>query len=82
VDVPLTPQMKGERALGLYLSGVSKEDEQKERNEILSTTLDDLTALGQLVEDVINQDFFCVIGNESTIEKEKDLFVTVKTLNQ
>jgi len=82
VDVPMTPQMKGERALGLYLSNVSKEDEQKERDEILSTTQNDLTSLGQLIEDVIGQDYFCVIGNESTIEDEKDMFVTIKTLNQ
>ncbi|MCF8018090.1 MAG: insulinase family protein [Vallitaleaceae bacterium] len=82
VDVPLTPQMKGDRALGLYMSGVSKEDEQRERDEILSTTLEDLTALGQLIEDIIGQDYFCVIGNESMIEEEKHLFITVKTLNQ
>ncbi|MDF1617064.1 insulinase family protein [Petrocella sp. FN5] len=81
VDVPLTPQMKGERALGLYLANVTVEDEQRERDEILTTTLEDLRALGQLIEKVIRQDYYCVIGNENTVEEEKDMFVTLKTLN-
>jgi Zn-dependent M16 (insulinase) family peptidase len=74
LDTPLTPKMKGERALGLHLSKISHVDIQRERDEILSTRLEDLTALSHLVQKVIDQKYLCVIGNEVVIDSESETF--------
>lgn len=79
-DIPLTPQGMGERAIGLYLAGVSYEEEQQLRDEVLTTSNSDIVALAEIVEKLIAQNNICVIGNESKIEEDKDILIEVKSL--
>ncbi|MFX0549805.1 insulinase family protein [Hathewaya histolytica] len=74
LDSPLTPAMKGERAISNYFRGVTYEDIQKEREEVLSTTSQDIRILSKIFDDVMKQNFYAVIGNESKIKSEKDIF--------
>ncbi len=74
LDTPLTPQMKGERSETNYFSGITQEDIQKERDEILSTTSEDIKALTTLAADVLKNQYICVLGSESKIKQHKDLF--------
>jgi Zn-dependent M16 (insulinase) family peptidase len=74
LDQPLTPSMENDKMLALYLSGVTNEDLQRERDEVLSTTVNDINNLADLVKDVMTDDNVCVIGNESKIESEKERF--------
>lgn len=46
LDAPLTPSVKGSRGLSAYLSGVTEEMMQTERDQILGATKEDIRALG------------------------------------
>jgi Zn-dependent M16 (insulinase) family peptidase len=80
LDMPMTPYAMGARSFSCYMSGITEEDIQKERNEIIETTKEKLTSLSPLVETVLKQKNICAIGNEEKIESEKQLFSTVKQL--
>lgn len=80
LDSPLTPQTKGARSLSMLLSGLTYEDLKKERDDIINVTQEDIRALNKLVHAVLDQGNICVLGNESKIEEEKDLFYEAKNL--
>ena len=80
LDTPLTPQTKGSRSLNMLLSGVTYEDLKKERDEIINITQEDIRSLYRLVQAVLDEGNICVIGNESKIEEDRDLFKEVKNL--
>ena len=77
LDQPMTPAIKGERSMNLYMNKVSADMIREERNQILDATADDIRALYRVAEAVLKADQLCVIGGEETIEKEKDVFETV-----
>ena len=80
IDRPMTPSMKGDRSMNLYMNRVSKEMIQKERMEILGATQEDMRELAESVEAVLKCDQICVIGNEEKIEAQKELFGEVRDL--
>ena len=80
LDTPLTPQGKGRRSLAMYLAGITEEDLQRERDEVLNVTEEDIRVLHRLVSEVLKAGNICVIGNETKVEENKDLFKTVKSL--
>jgi len=73
-DRPLTPSMRGERAVSDILRALPHETLQKERDEILGATPADLQALAPLVEGVLRQNLLCVYGNEALLTENKALF--------
>jgi len=74
LDVPLTSSMRAERAIEMYFSKVTYDMIRKERQEVLSTTLEDIKSLSNLMESVMKQNYITVLGNEGNITKNKDLF--------
>jgi len=74
LDTPLTPSMKGEKAISMYIRNISKEDRLRERQEVLQTTVEDIKAFKTLVEDVIKKNFFVVLGNDAKIKENQQLF--------
>lgn len=80
VDTPLTPMMKGSRSLNAYLCGVSHADIQKDRDEILNTTKEDIRKTAIIVDSVISENNLCVIGNEKKVADNKEMFYNVKPL--
>ncbi len=80
MDTPLTPQAKGALSMGAWFSGITEEMMQSERDEILSAGPEQIRALAQAVEAVIQQEQICVIGSEGAIEKQKDVFAAVRYL--
>ncbi|MHB8129045.1 MAG: insulinase family protein [Mobilitalea sp.] len=80
MDTPLTPQSNGKRSLSMYLAGISEADLQKERDEVLNVTIEDIRALHKIVKAVFEAGNICVIGNEGKIVQNKDLFKEVKSL--
>ncbi|MCR4923810.1 MAG: insulinase family protein [Lachnospiraceae bacterium] len=80
MDLPLTPSMKGVRAMSLYLSEESYEGLQKERDQVLSCNKEDIRALAPYVRAIVDSDHICVIGGEETIEENKELFDKVENL--
>lgn len=72
MDTPLTPQMKGEKAMASFMSGMTNEMAQDERDEVLGTTIESLRSLGEIIEKLLAQNYRCVIGNEQKLEEEKE----------
>jgi Zn-dependent M16 (insulinase) family peptidase len=81
-DRPLNPDQKGYVAVQRYLKGDTLAMLQKERDEILATTVEDLKGFAPLVEKVMAQDMLCVVGNEKKIADEKELFKKILPLRQ
>ena len=80
MDTPLNPNAKGNRSFNAYMTETTFEDIQKERDEILNVTSDDIRALGDIVESVVKQNYMCVVGNEEKILENRELFDTVKSM--
>lgn len=74
LDTPLTPRMRGDAAIQMYLRSVNYEDRQKSRSQTLDVTLDDIHKLADLIDACMNENIFCVFGNDDKINSEKDLF--------
>ena len=70
----MTPSTKGERSMNLYMNKVDSSIIYKERNEILDATAEDIRNLADIVEAVLSDNCFCVVGNEEKIEEQKALF--------
>ena len=80
LDTPMNPEAKGSRSLSAYLEGITYEQIQKERNEILNAQPEDIRRLADLVEAVLKKDSICVIGNENIIKESAGLFENVEKL--
>lgn len=80
LDTPMNPEAKGSRSLSAYLEGITYEQIQKERNEILNAQPEDIRRLADLVEAVLKKDSICVIGNENMIKESAELFENVEKL--
>lgn len=80
LDTPMNPEAKGSRSLSAYLEGITYEQIQKERDEILNAQPEDIRRLADLVEAVLKKDSICVIGNENMIKESAGLFENVEKL--
>lgn len=81
MDVPLTPNMNGSRSLTGYLSGITEEELQKERDQVLNCSLEDIRSLAPVMRAVADSSNLCVIGNERHLTDEKELFAVLKPLS-
>lgn len=80
MDTPNPPSIRGARGLSAYLSGVDQEMMQKERDQVLDATKEDIRALAPIVKAVLSTGSLCVIGNEEKIEADRSLFNETKNL--
>lgn len=80
LDTPMNPEAKGSRSLSAYLEGITYEQIQKEKNEILNAQPEDIRRLADLVKAVLKKDSICVIGNENMIKESAGLFENVEKL--
>ncbi len=74
LDTPLTPASRGDKALGMYMRGITKEDRQREREEVLSTNVNEIRSYKKTIDDVMQKDFICVVGNNNKIKENEKLF--------
>lgn len=80
IDQPLTMEQKSERTLTHYLCHITEEMLQKEREEILNTTLEDIKQFAGLFDKLVEENILCVIGNKNKLLKYKKIFNTLVTL--
>ena len=80
VDTPLTPKTKGSRSMGAYFSDMKVEDVQKERDEILSTSVEDIRRAADMVDALLADGRICVLGNEEKVKENAELFGCIETL--
>ena len=80
LDVPMTPIMKGSRSLSAYLTNLTYEEVQKERDELLACSQEDIRALAGYLDAIMAQDTICVVGNSQVIDESSQLFMKVENL--
>ena len=80
IDAPLTPSAKGAMSLNAWFSGITEEDMEKERREILDAQPQDIQNLAGIVDAIVDQDRICVIGSEEKIQQDKEVFKEIKHL--
>ena len=80
LDTPLNPEAKGSRSMAAYLERLDYEEIQKERDEILAATPQDIRDLADTIASVLSDECLCVVGNEQAIRKETDMFKAVQGL--
>ena len=64
--------MKASLANSMYFAGLTAEDRQREREEILDVTTDQLRAFGKTVRDVLDQNRICTIGAQSAVTEDQE----------
>lgn len=74
IDHPLTPPQKGLRGLNYYLTGMTVSLLQQERDQVLGTTQQDIRNLADIVLRCMEQNWYCILGNEKSLRAKKDLF--------
>ena len=80
LDTPFTPASKGTYSLTGYLTGCTYEMMQKERDEILNARKEDINALADLVQSVLDDNNLCVIGNENVVREASHMFDATEKL--
>ncbi|MBU3114382.1 insulinase family protein [Clostridium lacusfryxellense] len=71
------PYAKGIIGDSMYFTFTSQADIQKLRDEVLSTTQDDVRGFVDVLETIIKQNLFCVVGSETKVNENKQLFESV-----
>ena len=78
IDMPLTPQMRGNAAAECWLQKITAADRQQVRDEVLATRQEDIRALADTVADCMDANLLCVFGNEVKLQENKDLFAEMR----
>ncbi len=69
LDTPKTPQDKGLFSLSGYMTGLSEEKLQQERDEILTVDAEKIHALAEYISAFMSDDCLCVLGEEEKIKE-------------
>ena len=80
LDVPMNPSAVGLFSLSAYMTGLTQEMLQKERDEMLATTAEDIRGLSKYIEAFMADEFLCVVGNTEKIKEEAGLFMHTENL--
>jgi presequence protease len=74
LDQPMTPQQAAQRADELYFRNISAENIQRERDQVLSTSTQEIRKFKELVARLVEQNYVCAVGSESLIKSSKEFF--------
>ena len=79
-DMPLSPSSIGARSYVAYMTGHTLADEQKERDEILACTAEDMNRMADYVQAMLAEGALCVVGNEEKIKETEHVFEEIVPL--
>ncbi len=74
IDFPLTPSLKGENAAENYIRGISQEDLQAQKDEVLGVTGKDMRGFSEMLDAVMAKNCHCVVGGEGKLKENARLF--------
>ena len=80
LDLPMTPALRGPRAMGMYFSGAKLEDKVEFRKQVIACKPEDVVALADVVEPVLNDNHICTMGNEQKIKDAGNIFDNIVSL--
>ncbi|EES92195.1 Zn-dependent peptidase, insulinase family [Clostridium botulinum D str. 1873] len=64
----------------MYIKNQTQSDIQKQREEILSTTAEDIRNFAKVVDAVLKQDYLCVVGGDAKIKENEKEFMSIKNV--
>jgi Zn-dependent M16 (insulinase) family peptidase len=80
IEPVLSPREKGEMALVLYIRGITDADLQREKEEILSCTMEDIRSNADIFQNGLKKNLYCVFGNESKLNEDRRIFDNILRL--
>lgn len=80
MDTPLTPRTKGARSFQAYMTDVTIEEEQRERDEVLSADNEAVRKTADMVDAILSDGYICVLGGEEKVKRESKLFASTRIL--
>ncbi len=80
MDTPMTPSTLGAYSLGGYMTGRTESDRQRERNQVLHCSVEDIRALAGHIRAFMSEEAFCVVGSAEKISRAKDIFDNIGQL--
>lgn len=80
LDSPLNPSARGARSLSGYMTNLTIDMLEKERQEILTATDEDIRKLAGYLENIMSRGNICVLGGEEIIKNEESLFDKTQAL--
>jgi len=82
LDQPLKPSNKGDLAFRCYLEKTRREEVQNDRDAVLATTAADIRNMSEVIAKILDQNVFCVYGNNEKLKSNKALFKNLIVLQQ
>ncbi len=80
LDMPMNPAAKGLNSLSAYMTGLTKEIMQQERDELLNAKPEDIRELAEYIRAFMADEFLCVVGNGEKIKDAEGLFLHTENL--
>ncbi|MBQ6229588.1 MAG: insulinase family protein [Eubacterium sp.] len=80
IDTPLTPQSEAGFSYACYLAGITDEQLQRERDEILNADSATIRSLAPYVQILTDSPVRCAVGNEDKVSKATALFDNIDSL--
>ena len=74
LDQPMTPSAFGAASFAAYLQGITNEDKQQERDEVLAADIEAIRALAPIVKAIYDKEAFAALGNQETVKQETQYF--------
>ena len=78
LDTPLSAKGKGDRSRVAFLTGITDEMIQREREQILDATPEDIQSMAAYIQAFMEDNRLCVVGSEQKIKKESNLFLKIE----
>ncbi len=80
LDVPMNPASLGSRSFSAHMSGITYEETQKNRDELLSTQPEDMRGLAKYLEAILSDQCLAAVGNAAKLQSESALFERLENL--
>ena len=80
LDMPLNPAAKGLKGLSAYMTGITDEMIQRERDQVLAADQEKIRRLGDYIDAFMEEDCLCVVGNAGKIKSEEKRFGRTENL--
>lgn len=80
MDVPMTPAAKGLYSLTGYMTKLPFASVQKERDELLGATAEEIRGLAGHIRAFMEEDCLCVVGSEEKLKENREMFGKLEPL--
>lgn len=78
----LTPKHKGYTSMVMYITGSDEKELELYLGQLLNTKLEDLREIGKVIDEVLSQDGFVVVGNTNKIKENSKEFKNIVVLKK